>query len=427
MAQAPKLKATVTNTKGQRVRIYNDGSKTYDGEAVPTTAAPDTAANATAETSSGKKRTVINTPPTQEDKAEAYLGSFKEPDSEEDVISRLERESRDLIRSTEETYDTEYTQEKRSGAERLGQTNALLISSGLQGSTEAVNDVRETTDLNNANLKEITNRKRLALAKIYDQIRADARAEVKAQRDDATKSAESIMVRKKEARDRALENVKYLAAAGGVDYDAFKGNPQNKETYEYALNAFDGNEEALKGYLALNRPKDEVVTSKWAGNRLFQVYRNPITGALKTESVNLEDLGYDIPKEYTRSVDLGDKIMFIPDSFDPSRDTPYYVGKGLTPNQASEISEDGSGALGKLTDEDKRDLVQAGLNDAGDDVKSYFLNTPVGFRDEIQRKVASKEIAEAPSIETMNTLYNEWYAKQQATDMSDYRALFPEE
>jgi hypothetical protein len=251
----------------------------------------------------------------QADAAESFLAtSFKQPETREQIAERKRKEAAGLI----DTIETEYQQNKagleKKGQERLAMDNAVSVLSGLTGSTEAARTRGTVLDANDKEQQALTNKKAQDLAKIYMQISSDAETEARHQMEDATKSAEEVVARRSAAQSKAAEQVKGLAAGGLVDFESFKNSPQNAKVYQYALDSVGGSEDALRAMFLLNRPKDQLVgTPQRIGNKYVQAYQNPITGAVKYESL---ELPFDLPNTYSKFEKLGDNLVAVPDNWD---------------------------------------------------------------------------------------------------------------
>src|SRR4029079_8077225 len=104
------------------------------------------------------------------------------------------------------------------------------------------------------------------------------------------------------------------ASSGLVDFDAFKNNPQNAQVYNYALDSVGGSEDALKGLFMMNRPQDQIVgTPQRIGDKFIQAYKNPVTGKVSYESI---DLPFDLPPNYSQFQKMGDNLVAIPEGWD---------------------------------------------------------------------------------------------------------------
>lgn len=253
-----------------------------------------------------------------------------QPKSYDQLVSDYTAQADGLIANTKQIYNDKIQAARDAGKKDLERANALAVNSGYTGGTEANRVASESTAATERNINTIRDEQAQAVSQIYNNIYTAARTqsqnEIDNARNDRTEQRSIEDKRKQDIQD----NVQLLAKSGAVDYEAFKNNPDNQTVYDAALKVY-GSEDVLKGIFALNRPQDAVIDTKWDGSKLYQVYKNPVTGKIRTEMVDLADAGYNPPANYTKSIDLGDRIMLIPDNFDPTKDTPYYISKGLSP------------------------------------------------------------------------------------------------
>lgn len=98
--------------------------------------------------------------------------------------------------------------------------------------------------------------------------------------------------------------------------------------------------------------------------------------------------------------------------------TKVSEAEGITPKATDIIGDEDL----DLTKTNQREIQQAGLGEAPENVQSYFLNTPSAFRDEIQRTTALGE--DVPlTIEEMNDKYTVWFDEQNKDKDRDWADL----
>lgn len=251
---------------------------------------------------------------TPADVADTFLNTFQQPETAAQIAERKRKGAQDLIDSTNKLYDTELASAKEAGQKRLDQNNAINIIYGLMGSTEAVRTDRTVTAANQKEQDAINAKRQVALATIYNKISQDADAEALQQKEDATKSAEAIVARRKQSQTEAVNNLTLMAKSGAIDFDAFKNSPQNAKVYQYALDAVGGSEDALRGLFAANRPQDQLVGEPIrVGDHFIQGYKNPLSGKVSYDTITVPG---GLPAEYNSFQKLGDNIVAIPDGWD---------------------------------------------------------------------------------------------------------------
>lgn len=273
------------------------------------------------------------------DPATFYLDTFKAPETAAQIAERKRKDAQALIDSTNTLYDTQVADEKQQGQQRLNKNNSINVLSGLMGSTEAVRTDNEVSSANQKAVDAVNAKRAVALQSIYSQISKDADIEAEQQKQDATKSAEDILARRKQTQTDAITNLTAMAKSGAVDFDAFKNSPQNAKVYQYALDAVGGSEDALKGLFAANRPQDQLVGSPVrVGDHFVQAYKNPLTGKVSYDTIAIPG---GVPTEYTQFQRIGkdnNTLIAIPDNWDGDVSKIKTIYSGAAPG-----SGDGSG------------------------------------------------------------------------------------
>lgn len=277
-------------------------------------------------------------------KANAYLNDFQAPETEAQIAERKRLAAREMIDSVNKVYDTDVANAQEQGKERLSERNALSVFSGLAGSPEAAAKHENVVTANDKQIKAINDERGLKLASIYSKISDDAYKEAQDQITNATNKANSIVAFDKERQTQAVENARIMASSGLLDFDSFKENstkidpktnlPVNesaKTTYDYMLKNFGGDENVMKGFFAINKPVDTILDKGIApdGKTFYQITRNPITGAISTDHI---DLGIDVPPEYQAPQKIGDSLVIIPKG-DGANDPSKWIVKTFAPSQ----------------------------------------------------------------------------------------------
>lgn len=248
------------------------------------------------------------------DAATKYLDTFKAPETADQIAERLRQGSQGSIDAINKTFDDQVSANNVVGQERLAQDNAISVLSGLTGSTEAGRTRGAVLDKNDKETQAINNQRLLQLQSLYSDISKQALDQAQQQREDATKSADDILARRKDAQAQTLDSLKAIAAGGLVDFDSFKNSPQNADVYQHALDAVGGSEQALRGLFAVNRPQDQLVgTPTRVGDHFIQAYQNPLTGKVSYDKVEVPG---GLPAEYNNFQKVGDSLVAIPDGWD---------------------------------------------------------------------------------------------------------------
>jgi hypothetical protein len=272
------------------------------------------------------------------DPAETYLDTFQAPQTEDQIAEQKRQQSQGLIDSTNKIYDDKVAADTAAGTDRVNQNNSISVLSGLMGSTAAVGSDQKVKDANGKVIAADNDQRAQALAAIYSKITDDAASEAEQQKQDAQKSAEDVVARRKQAQTDALANVQTLAASGSIDYNSFKSNPDNAQVYQYALNAAGGSDDALAGIFAASRPKDSLVgTPQRVGDHYVQAYQNPLTGKVSYDTVQVPG---GLPNTYNQFETIGDsktgqRIFAIPDNWDGDTSKLKLVASTAPPSNGS--------------------------------------------------------------------------------------------
>jgi hypothetical protein len=260
------------------------------------------------------------------DAATKYLDTFHAPETSDQIAERLRQGSQGAIDAINKTFDDQVAASQKTGQERLAADNAISVLSGLTGSTEAGRTRGAVSAANDKEVAAINNQRLLQLSGLYSQISKQAEDEALQQREDATKNAQDVLARRKDAQAQTLDTLKAIAAGGLVDFDSFKSSPQNAAVYQHALDAVGGSEQALRGLFAVNRPADQLVGSPTrVGDHFIQAYQNPVTGKVSYDKVEVPG---GLPPQYNNFQKIGDSLVAIPDGWDGDTNTLKVIAGG---------------------------------------------------------------------------------------------------
>jgi len=222
------------------------------------------------------------------------------------------------------------------------QTSSVSTLTGLAGSTEANVAATKTEALGNKQLDAIRNEQAAAVQQILSDVRTSAAEEARLQTLDARQSARDTLDMRTARSEEAVNNLSILSKTGTTAEGLKTTDP---ETYKY-LSEKVGGEQMLKAYLTLNRPTQEIEDSGIKDGVYYSAYRNPVTGELKVDTV---DVG--LPTGYSKTIDAGNRIIAIPDNWDGKPESLITINKGLTPKESQAISDKNkSGANGEVSD-----------------------------------------------------------------------------
>lgn len=254
----------------------------------------------------------------------AYLAAQKQAEKEaQREINAINKYANDQISALKPRQD-----------ERLRENAAINTLTGLAGSTEANVTTERTSAINKKEADLVRSEAAMKVQNVLGKVSDKALAIAKNNREAFTLDQEQ----KEKQRVQDATDVMTLAQSG-VDIDKFK--TANPEEYSYLAESLGG-EEMLKAHFVLNRPQETILDKKIQGGKYMVAYKNPISGAIRIETV---DLG--LPPEYSNTLDAGDRILAVPDGWDGDVTKLITINKGLTPGQAKTVVDpNNSGTYG---------------------------------------------------------------------------------
>lgn len=276
-----------------------------------------------------------------EQQASDYLNTFEKPKTEEEILAEKTKNAQGEIDAVNRYYESLLLDQSRVNDTREREANAQSVLQGLSGSTEAGARKVQAENISAGENAKIQAARGAQIQGIYRQIQTEAYNAAQTERTNARESATGILNRaeartaKEEAamlaqQQKGIENAKLLASSG-IDLVSLK--QKDPTTYKYLVDSAGG-EQYLSALFTLNRPQEDVLDKKIEGGKYVIAYKNPLTGSVRVETV---DLG--LPQEYSKTVDAGDRILAIPDNWDGDAKKLITINKGLTPVQASKIEK----------------------------------------------------------------------------------------
>lgn len=268
--------------------------------------------------------------------AESYLGSFKAPETEEQIQARKLKENQSRIDSINNYYQELVYGQQRVNEQSDREANAQAVLSGLQGSTEAGGMMRESQQRGQREIGKIQAEKTMQIQQLYADIQRDAYTAYRDQLSDARQSAGDVLAMR-DAREQKASSQAQLLAQSGIDME--KLAQQDPKTYQY-LEQSVGGPEILKALFTLNRPKESIIDKKIEGGKYIIAYQKP-DGSVRIESV---DLG--LPNGYNKTIDAGDRIIAVPDNWDGDTSKLVTINKGIAPKAGGTTPSGTGGAYG---------------------------------------------------------------------------------
>ncbi len=273
----------------------------------------------------------------QEQAAQDYLGTFTQPKTAEQLQAEGAKAAQAEIDALNRHYDSLLGEQKIINEGRDRGTASVNTLSGLGGSSEANVAQQKTTGLNQQDNAKIQNERAVAISGVLSKIRTSAVEEARAQRVEARQGATDVLAARTARQTEAHASLTELAKSG-VTAEGLKS--QDPESYAHLVQSLGG-EQQLKALMILNRPQESILDKRVEGGKYVIAYQNPLTGAVRMESM---DLGFDVPPEY-KVADLGNQLMF----YDPANpeSNPFYKSKGIDPGTASHTGGGAPGAGGE--------------------------------------------------------------------------------
>lgn len=253
------------------------------------------------------------------------------PQSVEEIQAEKSKAAQAEINSLNSYYADLSAEQGVINAKNDRSTAAISTLSGLAGSTEANVAQQETTSKNQQATAKIQHEQEVAIQGILSKIRSDAVTEARQQRLDYNQSVTDSIANRAALQKEAADHVTNLTAAG-VTADGLKTS--DPTSYAHLLKQYGGDEAALKGAFVLNTPKDQILGTSVVGGSMVISRKNPITGKVTVESV---DLG--LPKGTVQVADAGGYILFgkagADGKWDGDMGTTTKINKTLSPADAA--------------------------------------------------------------------------------------------
>lgn len=262
-----------------------------------------------------------------EQSAENYLQTFNTPQSAEDLQAGKLKAAQAEIDNLNRYYDQLKGEQQIVNDNRSRSNASINTLTGLAGSTEANVTTERTDKLNQGALDKIAAERGAAIAQVLSNVRTSAVEEARQQRLEARQSAQDIMANRTRRQQEAVQSLTMLAQ-GGTTLEGLKQS--SPEEYSYLIRQL-GSEEKAKALFTLNRPQENILDKRIENGKYVIAYQNPLTGAVRIETV---DLGMDIPSDY-KVADLGGQLMF----YNPANPKEaFFQDKSLTPDQRADNS-----------------------------------------------------------------------------------------
>lgn len=282
-----------------------------------------------------------------------------------------------------------------------GRVRGLNVSANLSGSDFATSAAIGVEKKGEGALRAVEDERSAKIGLILSNIASKGDDLIEARRKEAQGNAKAYVDHLASVQESTKSDVANLAAAG-ADLEKVK-----QSEYWAHLKEQTGMDDAgLELFYNSHLPKPLKVDYqyKMEGNKLFAYGIDPKDGTMKTVETTL---GFDVPKNFTKTVDLGDRLMIIPDNFDPSKDTPLYYNKGqsekdqvaiahtklLDQKLRQDINQGAGGKKYSFSNDDRGKLIAAGVSNDNisalqENINKYGSESVLGDMKDLKLKTA---------------------------------------
>jgi len=326
----PVDKTYELKTGQESIPEYNSRIAAYNASKTAPTSAP--SAPSTPSTSSGSSEYYPRYTSGEQAASDYLDSSFKTPQSTDQIQQQKMQAAQAEVDNLNKMFDSKLAEQRVVNEGRSRGTASVNTLTGLGGSTEANVHTDKTNAVNKRENDAINNERAVAIGGLFSKIRSDAVTEAQNQRLEARQSADQILAGRTQRQEEAAKSLTLLAQSG-VTLEGLKQSDPESYTY-FARNV---GEPQMQAMITLNRPQEQILDKRVENGKYVIAYQNALDGRIRIESV---DLG--LPPNYSKSIDAGDRMLFVPDQWDGDTTKLISVNKGLTPAQANK----GTGAAG---------------------------------------------------------------------------------
>jgi len=325
------------------------------------------------------------------------------PKTREQILQEKTEQANRIVDSIRASFNGVIAGERAAGDTRNNRTRALNISSNLQGSDFASAAAQETEDDNLAIIQGKEAERDAKIAAVLSGVPSDADEAYAKATEVYRTNAEAGLAAIKNFRDgqrATATNTLAAIAASGASYDSL----QNSPSYSKLLDAFGGDENAVKGAFLASVPAKNKLGSTTVGNKYITFYEDPVSGKTSTLEFELpQNLG---PEESVQQVFTNGQVAIKTTTYDAKGNKKESLRVESLPGYKAPAAS-GSGVT--FSDEDKRQLSQAGLANADERTRSIYVNSPSAFREAFARNGSGSSSA---TPENLLKSLEDWEATQ---------------
>lgn len=221
--------------------------------------------------------------------------------SYEDIRRQMQGANQALIDQIKNEYRSTIADERVQGNLRNDRQRASNVTSGLTGSDFATSAASEVEGKNLEVIRQYERERDSKIATILAGVEQRATDQYEKARNQYRSDAESSLGKYKEFRESALEDAKNLSSAG-ITADTLK--KESPDTWNQLLKQTGYTDVGLTAYFTSSRPEKDKVFSEKIGNNYVVGYRDPVTGKISTEKVEIAD-------GFTDFENIGGKPYFV--------------------------------------------------------------------------------------------------------------------
>lgn len=164
--------------------------------------------------------------------------------------------------------------------EQDAEANAIARASGQAGSPDAYTGIRKSSDLGADAINKIQAERSAEIQSLLGNISQTARETAKTEAETARTTAKNYL---EDQSAKALKAIKGLAYKG-IDPATVKES--NPDEYQYLLNMYNGDENAMNADYVANIPAESIIGSPiTSGSTVTYLSKDPLTGKVKTTSI----------------------------------------------------------------------------------------------------------------------------------------------
>ena len=345
------------------------------------------------------------------------------------------------IDSVNQIYDSLVAGEKIQGEGRLGSGRAIANRGGLIGSARGETQKQNIVARNSEIMNTIQAERSFKINQILGLAQKQSLEEIQAERAAKRQSASDYLGYLTVQDERREKNVK--TALASMISQGFSLEDLQPDEFEQLSKDLRVSGDTLRTTFESLKPEPKKSEYFNLGEGQARYVIDPETGEAKLVASRAKTYA---PKSGSGSGGSGDYGSGYDDetvdvlSFDEFKATPEAQAllkaeedrtksnfadrgeaflKSVYDQQVKELegatkrtASTGSGSLGNLTTAKKAILQQGGLTSGAGNAQSYYLNTPTQFQQYYARGVASGSFKPNASIEDVDKVYSEWYAKE---------------